>query len=66
MWLYFVCRQNYNGTLCFFSGLKSNVPTDPDYVPSVDPGKVNAVYPGSSSKISKMIKSGFGQWRRWG
>lgn len=51
MWLAFVCRQNQDGTpwepgdgdrvcsLHFLSGSKSDIPTDPDYVPSLHTGR---------------------------
>ena len=68
-WLSFVCRQNHDGTpwepgngdrVCsqhFLSGLKSNVPTDPDHVPSVNPGKENAISPGSSSSMARFQRA---------
>ena len=33
------------------------MPTDPDYVPSVNPGKENAVSPGSSSSMARFQRA---------
>ena len=69
MWLSFICRRNQDGTpwepgdgdrVCsqhFLSGSKSNVPTDPDYVPSVNPGKENVVSPGCSSSVARFQRA---------
>ena len=68
MWFAFVCRQNHDGTpwepddgdrLCsqhFLSGSKSDLPTDPDYVPSVNPGKENA-HSGSGSSVARFQRA---------
>ncbi|XP_011406857.1 PREDICTED: THAP domain-containing protein 11-like [Amphimedon queenslandica] len=65
-WLSFVGRRNYDGTpwepgdgdcVCsqhFISGSKSNIPNNPDYVPSV-PASVQLVDPGTCAKPSHSV-----------